>query len=1205
MKGNTVHISESVEGTIQGAQVPLALDPGHFLVDERDAAQLMAFYVRLSSQLQYFTSTNKPDGTWESFLLADVSALSAYVAQTPHHADLNRFIEFYKAIGAAKGWHMQKYFAQHFFNTAFDVVLKINYWYQLSNQNFSINAVTHYLKDIIQETAVPALAEFYSYYFYLTETLSSFKNEALRKFQELDPIWNFSPFPRTEHIKISSQEEEYILSDIVKEALTSGQQILSAQADIVTQAKEIFNQSLQRKDIPPHIALLLVFLDLFRHHQTAINTITERHLNFNYCSVLGFTPAKAVADTTFLSFQLMKGISELYLPEGTGFSAGKDPEGNPIVFSTTSSIDINTAKVAQYLTLLFSQQQDSPLLSGIYSGSVTSPDVIGNPEWPLFGAAGSGRNYQSQQAELGFAFSCPDLLLSEGSRAVSIDFMLTTEGSQAIEEIKSIVGASLLNYYIATFFEPQITSSAGWKDMPIDAVLYDETSGILTFQINLLPSDPAAIAYSEKLHGSGFDSIWPVCKVWLTEEGKAFYPQLKLLSISSISCHAVVSGITNFQLQSDSTKLSPVHPFFPFLAPGDHLYFSLQELFIKPIDTIQLTIEWDQLPASFKSYYQRYNEYYQENKIPFVFENQVFQGEVSLLVNGSWKKISDNEKIYFFTDIPTSDQEAPIVGDNRKIISIDGSELPCDPYLPYPSELSSATSEGYLRLTFTNPVQGFGASDYPNVVSATTLENSLIAMHNARILAFHKKEFKLIPSTPFIPKINRMELGYTSIGNQEITPSLNTLQWYHLHPFGIEQVSFNNNTLSVLPYYAKHGYMYLNLEQTLPEKMTTLFCALNNRTKSVTNTGNQNVSHEYLTDEGWKPLPVFKDSTEGFQKTGIITFTIPQDFTQSTSFMPPGNWIRISQTSTSDVKAYYLSTQAVEVTRKLEDLSQSVVSIPAGIITKPVIDTSGLKSIVQPVASAGGKPAQSVKQFYHQSASRIRYKNRIGSFSDLEQLLLNNFPALYKVTAIPGGSRGPIPAGTVKIIVVPITESSEASSYRPYASADLMLEVLDFVNAHGMPSMNYEVSNPDFDTIQISCDLKFTEEDTQALAKQLNSDIINFFSPWIKDNPFRSMLPLTYTPASLYTFISTRPYVLYANNLLYQQMSDVQRQDYVIKIGDAPMSRAQVIRPSNAWSILVSSDQHIIRVLENGNNNLSSGSKKSGIRIGENFYLNK
>lgn len=97
--------------------------------------------------------------------------------------------------------------------------------------------------------------------------------------------------------------------------------------------------------VPPHLSLLLSFLKLYQIEQNNLNRLTERHLEFYYKKVLGFTPRVGKVGNAVVFVSPVKNTSSVIIPKGTLFDAGKDSKGKTILFESTDEVTINKAQV--------------------------------------------------------------------------------------------------------------------------------------------------------------------------------------------------------------------------------------------------------------------------------------------------------------------------------------------------------------------------------------------------------------------------------------------------------------------------------------------------------------------------------------------------------------------------------------------------------------------------------------------------------------------------------------------------------------------------------------------------------------------------------------------------------------------------------------------------------------------------------------------
>ena len=97
----------------------------------------------------------------------------------------------------------------------------------------------------------------------------------------------------------------------------------------------------------PHFTLLLAFVKLLEHGKTHLNTLTARHLDYYYQSVLKFTKRQAIKDRVHVLVELGKRVDFYALTKGTALNAGKDSEGNILRYYTDEDADISQVKIAR------------------------------------------------------------------------------------------------------------------------------------------------------------------------------------------------------------------------------------------------------------------------------------------------------------------------------------------------------------------------------------------------------------------------------------------------------------------------------------------------------------------------------------------------------------------------------------------------------------------------------------------------------------------------------------------------------------------------------------------------------------------------------------------------------------------------------------------------------------------------------------------
>ncbi len=1431
-----INISSLFTGKTQMARQLPALDPSFFAIDERDTADLLAFTVKFSKALTYFDLDNQPQGTWQQLLLSDIVMLTAYIMKTDQTQAYAKYEDYRNGIQASRNWPMRRLLSQQYFSIGFHIILRINRWYQLSNQTLTNHVFRDFLHDFIEDEGKQALREYYLIYFTLCERLK-IKNEALSKLEDLDLIWFFDPFPELPPLKVPSKKRESLAKlnarkeklflRLIQAAMDSGQKLFQLQQKVIKHAGIYFQQAIQQQNISPHIGLLLTFLNLLKYQQADINGLTKSHLDFYYKDILGFSALPPLADTCFLNFQLAKGQEAYLLPAGTAFVAGTTSQSNPIVFLTEKELDVTAATIKKYQcqNLITYQKEGKTFVEQVEIEDVTQFSQLQAASWPLFGtrkskpgispnAAASrtlasqapGSSSSSSSTEMGLAISCPDLILNGGERHISFSIGGSTSStvSRATVGTRSTVDADKCQPEekpLQTLLQFALTTTKGWSKFSPTTLQLNQKANTLAFTLDLEQSAPSIIAYNTKLHGKGYDTTWPICKITLAKGVEEKYVKwLSELQMNTLTISTQVEGLQQIVLQGDKGKISPTVPFPPFgmaPTPQSTLYIGGQEFFVKPLQALDLNLIWEPIPFDLASYYKDY---------PGDYNNENFKADFSTLdTDGEWKVLETGAKQLRFplftspeaksVTIPGLDSIVPIVNP-RKINFPLAKILQADPDLAPITNFSAKTSHAFFKLTFVDPEQAFGNAIYPKVLSTITLENSQAIVSNAtqcqlegaiepianslkevdsalsqvdaiswsvfalkyqlqamdeeicqlirkeggnasqtittvkallareeksltedlqsvektleeaiqkaekeltlffgktipklqamlkralkkkitkttklylekmkfeftawhfiheiermfqnlfsrasisnfekflknlvsrkqpppalpagassppvsklpkltkkieelqeqyanflkklvqtpienlhqEVVSFHEnidaelQEFnqlidkqvkrklthiktlfeevivmicpaytalKPLPNKPFLPKLKQLKVDYKAESNwtahSDKTPFFKLFQ---LNPQGIQSIAVAKEPLPFFPTYPKGPHTFLGLVDVQAGDNLSLLFSITSQLKLISAKVTKSIKYEYLTDQGWNNLLTTSDSTYGFEQSGIVSFIIPDDMTDTSTIMPTGYyWLRLTNLEGRKIMTNFVATQAVQVRRQVQVDSQ-IATIPIGTIKSSLKPIAAIKKVSQPIASSGGRNAESDTELYQRTAYRLKNKQRAITPSDVEDLVLQQFGNLYKATAVPMGYLDKSQSDVLKVTIVPFTRQQSENRFRPLVSPEELRRIWNQLNSLLPNKTKLELVNPNFRTIRIKIDVTFQSTDQNGtLSKQLNEDVINYLSPWIVESPFYGQQPSQWTAANLHAFIQSRPTVKELSYFCYQ-----------------------------------------------------------------------
>ncbi|MCB1036542.1 MAG: hypothetical protein KDD47_22135, partial [Acidobacteria bacterium] len=496
-------------------------------------------------------------------------------------------------------------------------------------------------------------------------------------------------------------------------------------------------------------------------------------------------------------------------------------------------------------------------------------------------------------------------------------------------------------------------------------------------------------------------------------------------------------------------------PFGGSPAVGSFLALRHRELFVKKLTGLSVGIRWFDLPPNedgFTGYYKDYVVGLDGEISPTtLFDNRSFQGSFRVRNPGSWSLaesslptengasqalLAGSEAVYLFragSDCGTEVPEAcgPLCPESTfRQFLLRRHRVPAwyDP------------EESALELTLTAPPYAFGADLYTQNVlywvlqDVAKVEKELGASRRGRGFrweegsglnpgelagspisspgpaspqrplrsvpaprAFPEQPAVVYPNEPWIPQAEGVRVGYEA--GVTLTPGEEGEEGelFHLLPFGGYEVlaAGTGGEATLLPEVDAEGQLLLGfsgLEE--PQTLSLLF-----EMAAFAGNGGEGAPTplwSVLAPEGWQALPsreILLDGTGGLQQTGILALALP-GLAPSGSRTVPGDlaWLRASVKAgaglfpeTAGIVPHVLSAERVL------NGAAPVGPLPAGTITSSVEELPEIASVSQPLASFGGRPAETPPLFETRVGERLRHKDRGILAWDVERLVLERF----------------------------------------------------------------------------------------------------------------------------------------------------------------------------------------------------------------------
>jgi len=911
----------------------------------------------------------------------------------------------------------------------------------------------------------------------------------------------------------------------------------------------------QKASTSPHLALFLAFLRIFNIAQENLNSLTERHLDFYYRSILQVQSRKETADKVPVFFETEKNTAQALVPAGTTLLAGRDIKGKPLCYVTENDLVVNKAKVAS-IKSIFVKRDDKKNISGVHASADAPVDnaLVENDTTAAWLPFGSSAN---KKAGIGFAIASPVLNLKEGKRRITIE--LTDTATVAAEGLTV-----------------EYTSEKGWTEAIVDinAVYTGQKNKPLYLVVKIDPGQPAVLPYNGKIHQAGLDTVHPVIRFIINDDRFAdTYQHLTEIKSGQIKNITVqVSGAKNLLIQNDFGIVDNTKPFPPFGAnPVKHksaVYIGNNDIFNQYLQSFNIALSWKGLPGRIDKYYHTYDFglkklFSKTADQKKYFDTEQFDeftpghppGKVSILDNGKWKMLKMNKDADYARDVrydPARDRSL-MRKDNRNVFKM--------------SELEEAISSGFSY----EPLKKFDhnyKSGFIKIDLGYDFGHSKFSKIFATAMINRESTDFSIPEQPYTPEFDSLHIEYTS--SAKIDYSENKV--FRLHAFGNESLS---KDLPLLDDFNDEGQLLIGLSDICSPQVVSLYFRMENISGNFEKTINDHNKPRwyYLAGNTWKEFAksdLLQDTTQKFSGSGIIKFNFSQEAISTHTILADGMvWLKAAVQADSDAfpALEAIAAQAVEALfdNHGNDTSHLETGIPVNTISKTGSKIPGIKKISQPYISYGGRSKEENKTFYTRTSERLRHKNRAWTCWDYERLILEKFPSLLKVKCIPHADQDyEYSPGNVFIILLPDpAKIAQKCPLQPRVSLSMIGEVKEFVAGNTSPFVQIIVKSPEYEVLTVFCNVKLAAgyDDKQFYSNKLNEDLKAFIAPWTNNSVIIPTFSGVLYRSQIINFIEERPYVDYVTTF------DVKKNG---------VSCNEAIRGSEENVLLTSSENHNI-----------------------------
>lgn len=816
--------------------------------------------------------------------------------------------------------------------------------------------------------------------------------------------------------------------------------MLGAVADIQSKFDFYMEQIENSGDMDAAQALLLTFVRNYCRIAKRFNHKLEELPSFYLHEILKATPKDAIQDSAYVILHPnTEMVNKTFsLPMGTRFVAGESTEGNTQYYSLAEKAYVVPTILESAHTLF---QQGTRV--------ITAPIALeGKDNGVLF----KNNNPANKQQELGWAIASPMLLLAEGTRNVSLRFMMAGRMDLA----QSVADN--------TTFRLFISNEDGWTEREL-SVVYNKQEECLLFTFTIADGDNPLSVCSKDIHG--IDTAYPTVRI-LVNDLPINVTEMASVLFRDIQIKVEVSDIRTFSLYSEVGEMDSTQPFYPFGTTGEKgswFIFGNEELAVKKIQSVVLRGTWNKIPNG--GYTLLYKDYDLEQPI----KNGSFKAICEWQENSQWN-VCGNSPIQLFE----TDKNRNVKEDVELTLNIaDNSLLGTNDSYAYTKK-----ANGFYRIRLSEPSIGFGMDVYRKQFAEVMVHNSKAKERNQ----------KPVPNMPIMPMLADTTLSYTAVdclGEKGTLYRINDTNGY-------EKVELENGNIPLLPDLGKH-YVYLNLTEIDHVKQIRFYFNLRyakygSRIGSVKDSGASVIEYSNCGESQWKRFPsecILQEDTNGLTRSGFMVLNT-YDNTNKCLFTSNEVWIRIG--FENDVSPNNIIVDGIYLNCfKVQCENGDGRQLPADSISALAIEGPRVLEVSQPIDGFGGKLAEDEKTMSIRTTTRISTRNRALNGCDYEKMILERFDDIEKVCCIPVAKD----SSDVRIVVFPHPEKRVL----PQLPNWKLVEIEQYIKSFVSPFAKIRVVNPTYETITINMTAILKKDgDADEARRRLYRRIYNFFVPW-------------------------------------------------------------------------------------------------------------
>ncbi|MEL1242802.1 baseplate J/gp47 family protein [Flavobacterium sp. DGU11] len=844
----------------------------------------------------------------------------------------------------------------------------------------------------------------------------------------------------------------------------------------------------------PSQALLLIFIENLHHTTAQFNEKWKEYPVWYMESILKAKPLPMKGNKVWLSFS-KKPFENVTVKEDTRFVT-VNKEDKPLYYKLKEDIELlDTVVEKAYMLSLEKDRNRYPESHFDFVTGLRLQEVI---------AGQAGPKATPKLRTIGVKLTSPALLLREGKRSVNITFYsqnkwedIVKQGMDAFLKVHpetllmshEEMFKTIISEFTRDMFFLTISTTEGWTKVESYSVTPGEEDSLI-LDFTLPESFPATTGCTFEKHG--FSCKYPKLNIHLNFDAWLYpYSWIRHFLIVKVSIASSARGITGLQVYNELGQVDVSKPFPPFgihNEKGAWLAIGNYEMAIKNTKSVDVDIQWRQLPEDEKGLQGYYSEY---NK---GIDNTSFRLRSAFLADHNWKETPERSEYYLFSSVGKPQGEMPVpdnlLANHTLLHGIDVSKMPPVGIDEKDYSYVPMARSGYLNFVLVSPDIGFGEADHRRLFAEQLMKN-----------ARKDQKYPTINS-PMTPLVERITLNYRSedmidllekSDNNSVVDSILPLDTLRTFPE-------NENKPIPFAVEIEESNLLLALRDVVPGKVLNLYFSFIPSLEEVAESNIPGIRWYIGNSRNWKLMPhsfVQKDETRRLSVEGRIQFLMPESIAPSLFDNDGLLWIRaglvmMGKTIIPKLKDIYTNAALLCLDIDLN----SNEKVPFKHITAPLEpekNIPGVTSFSRISTFHEGREAEDPKDMLMRISEHITHQGRAVTLRDYERITLQAFHDIARVKCYRGSSD--TEDTSVFVAVLPFSRSE-----MPLVSNYVMVNIQRYLRKLSSAYVaNIRVINPVYQEILVRAVLKFNGEYlSESRRKLLIQKIDEVIAPWLE-----------------------------------------------------------------------------------------------------------